>query len=68
VGFGWALTRCVTKGRLRRITQRAACITLYLDDHSHRDIASVLGLSETNVATKLHRLKQRLRQRLESRS
>lgn len=43
-----------------------ALILLYLDDHSHRDIASVLGLSETNVATKLHRLKQRLRQRLES--
>lgn len=43
-----------------------ALMLLYLDDHSHREIAGVLGLSETNVATKLHRLKQRLRQRLES--
>jgi RNA polymerase sigma-70 factor (ECF subfamily) len=43
-----------------------ALVLLYLDDHSHRDIAAVLGLSETNVATKLHRLKQRLRKRLES--
>lgn len=43
-----------------------ALVLLYLDDHSHRDIAAVLGLSETNVATKLHRLKLRLRQRLES--
>lgn len=43
-----------------------ALVLLYLDDHSHRDIAAVLGLSETNVATKMHRLKQRLRQRLES--
>lgn len=43
-----------------------ALVLLYLDDHNHRDIAAVLGLSETNVATKLHRLKQRLRQRLES--
>lgn len=43
-----------------------ALMLLYLDDHSHRDIAAVLGLSETNVATKLHRLKQRLRRRLES--
>lgn len=43
-----------------------ALVLLYLDDHSHRDIAAVLGLSETNVATKLHRLKQRLRRRLES--
>ena len=43
-----------------------ALVLLYLDDHSHRDIAAVLGLSETNVATKIHRVKQRLRQRLES--
>jgi len=39
---------------------------LYLPDHSHRDIAALLGLSETNAATKLHRLKQRRRRRLES--
>jgi RNA polymerase sigma factor (sigma-70 family) len=43
-----------------------ALVLLYLDDHTHREIAGVLGLSDTNVATKLHRLKQRLRQRLES--
>lgn len=42
-----------------------ALVLLHLDDQSHRDIATVLGLSESNVATKLHRLKQRLRQRLE---
>lgn len=38
-----------------------ALLVLYLDDRSYRDIADVLGISETNVATKLHRLKQRLR-------
>ena len=43
-----------------------ALVLLYLDDHSQRDIAAVLGLSETNVATKIHRLKQRLRRRLET--
>ncbi len=43
-----------------------ALVLLYLDDHTYRDIAAVLGLSETNVATKLHRLKARLRQRLET--
>lgn len=43
-----------------------ALVLLYLDDHGHREIAAVLGLSETNVATKLHRLKRRLRQRLEA--
>jgi RNA polymerase sigma-70 factor (ECF subfamily) len=35
---------------------------LYLDDRSHREIAEVLGITETNVATKIGRLKQRLRE------
>jgi RNA polymerase sigma-70 factor, ECF subfamily len=34
---------------------------LYLDDHSYREIAAILGITETNVATKLNRLKQRVR-------
>jgi RNA polymerase sigma-70 factor (ECF subfamily) len=38
-----------------------ALVLLYLDEHSHREIAAILGLTETNVATKLSRLKQRLR-------
>lgn len=42
-----------------------ALVVLYLDDQSHREIAAVLGISESNVATKRHRLRQRLRQRLE---
>ncbi len=37
---------------------------LYLDDHSYREIASILGLTETNVATKLNRLKQRVREEM----
>jgi len=41
-----------------------ALLLLYLDDHSHRDIAAILGITETNVATKLSRLKERLRQTL----
>jgi RNA polymerase sigma-70 factor (ECF subfamily) len=44
-----------------------ALVLLYLDDRTHRDIAAVLGISESNVATRLHRLKQRLRRSLESR-
>lgn len=39
-----------------------ALLMLYLDDRRYRDIADVLGISETNVATKLHRLKMRLRE------
>ena len=41
-----------------------ALLLLYLDDRSYREIATVLGLSETNVATKLSRLKEHLRQEL----
>jgi RNA polymerase sigma-70 factor (ECF subfamily) len=41
-----------------------ALLLLYLEDRSYREIAAVLGLSETNVATKLSRLKERLRQQL----
>lgn len=38
-----------------------ALMLLYLEDRSYREIAEVLGISETNVATKLNRLKQRIR-------
>ena len=41
-----------------------ALLLLYLDDCSYREIAAVLGLTETNVATKLSRLKERFRQEL----
>ena len=41
-----------------------ALILLYLEGRSYREIAEVLGISETNVATKLNRLKQRLRKEL----
>jgi RNA polymerase sigma-70 factor (ECF subfamily) len=34
-------------------------LLLYLDEHSYRDIAAILGITETNVATKISRLKQR---------
>ncbi|HZX72187.1 MAG TPA: sigma-70 family RNA polymerase sigma factor [Rhodanobacter sp.] len=38
-----------------------ALVLLYLDDRSYGEIADVLGISETNVATKLGRIKQKLR-------
>lgn len=38
-----------------------ALIVLYLEERSYREIAEVLGISETNVGTKLGRLKQRMR-------
>ena len=38
-----------------------AIILLYLDDKSHREIAQVTGFTETNVATKINRIKDKLR-------
>jgi RNA polymerase sigma factor (sigma-70 family) len=39
-----------------------ALILLYLDEQNYREIADVLGITETNVATKINRLKNRMRQ------
>lgn len=39
-----------------------ALMILYLDGNSHREIAAVLGISETNVATKIGRIKDAFRQ------
>ena len=38
-----------------------ALILLYLEDRSYVEIAEILGISETNVATKISRIKQKLR-------
>lgn len=37
-----------------------ALMLLYLDERSHREISQVLGLGESNVATRLHRLRRRI--------
>lgn len=42
-------------------TLNRALLLLYLEDQSYREIADILGISETNVATKISRLKQRIR-------
>lgn len=38
-----------------------ALLVLYLEGHAHREIGDVLGLSESNVGTRLNRLKQSMR-------
>lgn len=43
-----------------------ALMILYLDDNSYKDIAEVLGITETNVATKINRIKQKLKQQFEN--
>jgi RNA polymerase sigma factor (sigma-70 family) len=39
-----------------------ALILLYLDDKSHKEIAEITGFTETNVATKINRIKDKLRE------
>src|SRR5689334_17290656 len=41
-----------------------ALILLYLEGQSYAEIADVLGISETNVATRINRAKQTLRDRM----
>jgi RNA polymerase sigma factor (sigma-70 family) len=40
-----------------------ALLILYLDEKSHKEMAEILGLSETNVSTKISRIKERLKQK-----
>lgn len=43
-----------------------AIILLYLDSKSHREIAEITGFSETNVATKINRIKDKLKEKFSS--
>ena len=48
-------------GELKEIDK--ALMLLFLEEKSHSEIAEILGLSLTNVGTRLSRIKDRLRQR-----
>jgi RNA polymerase sigma factor (sigma-70 family) len=41
-----------------------ALVLLYLDGNSYQEIAEVLGITPTNVATKISRLKTTMKQEL----
>jgi len=41
-----------------------ALILLYLDNNKYKDIADILGISETNVATKMSRIKKCLKEKM----
>lgn len=41
-----------------------AIVSLYLDENSYEETANILGISKTNVATRLMRLKKQLVERL----
>ena len=40
-----------------------ALIMLYLEEKSHKEVSQIMGISETNVATKLNRIKKVLKQK-----
>lgn len=50
-----------SSSKLRSI---ASLLLLYLDERPQREIADILGISESNVSTKIGRLKQRIQQTL----
>lgn len=56
--------------RLRHLIQQLdelnrALVLLYLDGNSHEETAEILGISPSNVATKLGRIKQQLRRQFQ---
>jgi RNA polymerase sigma-70 factor, ECF subfamily len=40
-----------------------ALMILYLEEKNYKEIADILGITETNVATKISRIKERLKQK-----
>lgn len=46
---------------------RKALILLYLDGNSYQEIAEIVGITETNVATKISRLKSEMKQEFRTR-
>lgn len=46
-------------GELKEIDR--SIVILYLDDKSYKEIAEITGLTETNVSTKINRIKETLR-------
>ncbi len=43
-----------------------ALMILYLEENSYREIGEILGITETNVATKVGRIKEKLKQKFET--
>lgn len=41
-----------------------ALITLYLDEYSHDEISGIMGISKTNVATRINRIKLKMKKLL----
>jgi len=44
-----------------------ALMILYLEEKSHKEMAEIIGITSTNVATKISRIKEQLKQKFSSR-
>lgn len=55
------LMGCLYKLIKRLNEEEKSIITLYLEDLSHQEIAEILGISVSNVGTKIHRIKLKLK-------
>ncbi|MFD2589173.1 RNA polymerase sigma factor [Croceitalea marina] len=49
-------------GKFKEIDR--ALVLLYLDGYSQKETADIIGISETNVATKLHRIRKKLKKQI----
>jgi len=56
------LPQSITNGFYRQSEVDRTLLFLHLDGNSHSEIGEVLGISESNVGTRLSRLKKTLRQ------
>ncbi len=44
-----------------------ALMILYLEEKSHKEMAEIIGITSTNVATKINRIKEQLKQKFSNR-
>jgi RNA polymerase sigma factor (sigma-70 family) len=56
----YLLHRCIAE--LKALDK--ALILLYFEEKPYKEIADIIGISETNVATKLNRIKEKIKQQL----
>ena len=45
------------------LLERARRALLYLEENTYKEIGEILGITETNVATKISRIKEKLKQK-----
>lgn len=61
-GAGYNVQRHVLHEAIKRLNKvERAIIVLYLEEHSYREMADIMGISENYVGVQLNRIKKKLR-------